>query len=263
MAKSVEILIPPSSSPSALAMLYALRDVMDCRVTSAYTGKSEVLVLYGVGAPDRDLARKAHVASGRHVVCWDLGYFGREKVTGYLRCSIDHEHPQGWLDRTPNDASRWDALNIALREDADPRGPILLVGLGRKSRSYLRAENWESERLVLLRKRFPAAEIIYRPKLASEHLPLDCRTDADTPIERLLRGASLVSCRHSNVAVDAIVSGVPFECDDGAATWLRGKPFTADNRLDFLRRLAHWQYRPNEAGEAWQFLRGMLRGNAG
>lgn len=245
-------------------MLHALRDAIDdCEVTSSYRGKADVLVLYGVGAPDRDAARKTHVASGRRVLCWDLGYFGRKKLTGYLRVSIDHEHPQAWLDRTPNDASRWDALKIQLREDANQKGPILLVGLGRKSRAYLRAEGWEQKRLASLRQRFPGAEIIFRPKPGSPHPAIGCRVDAETPIETLLRGASLVSARHSNVCTDAVVAGVPIECDDGAAAWLTGKPYTPDSRLDFLRRLMHWQYRPGEAREAWRFLKGMLDANTG
>jgi len=266
VAPSVEILIPPSSSETALAMLHAMRDAIkqdgrELRVTAGYEGEADLLILYGVGAPDRDIARKAHVGSGRHVVCWDLAYFGRKKVTGYLRCSIDHEHPQAWLDLTPNDPGRWDALKIPLREDADEAGHILLIGLGRKSRSYLQVGNWEGKRLASLLQRFPGREIVYRPKPGSPYIELDCRADADTPIETLLRGASLVSCRHSNVAVDAIVAGVAFECDDGAAAWLRGKPYTVANRLDFLRRLAHWQYRPSEAREAWRFLKRVLNAN--
>jgi hypothetical protein len=233
-------------------------DGSDVVKTSSYKGKSDILILYGVGSPDRNAARKKHVASGRHVVMWDMAYFGRQKSVGYLRCSIDHDHPQAYLERTPNDSRRWDVLNISLREDADPEGHIILVGLGRKSRSYLQLKEWERDRLEELRTRFPEREIIYRPKPGSPAMKLDCKIDADSPIESLLLGASLVSCRHSNVASDAAVAGVPFECDDGAAMWLQAKEFTRDNRLDFLRRLAHWQYKASEAPEAWQFLKGMV-----
>lgn len=263
MAGTVEVLITRDSSESGLAILNAMSvaaraDGCVVTQTQTYAGKSDVLVLFGVGAPDRDAARKAHVASGRHVLLFDQGYFQRKKITGYVRCSIDHDHPQAWLGRTKPDPSRWEALSIPLREDYSPEGPIILVGLGRKSRSYLGLADWERQRLAELRLRFPRREVVYRPKRGSPALVLNVRTDADSPIEELLVGASLVSCRHSNCAVDAAVAGVSFECDDGAAMYLLHKPFTRENRRDFLWRLAWWQWKSQEAPQAWRFIRGML-----
>ena len=78
-------------------------------------------------------------------------------------------------------------------------------------------------------------------------------------IADLLRGASLAACRHSNVAVDAVVAGVPFEAVDGAAMWLAGKDYTPANRLDFLRRLAWWQWKASEAHLAWDFAKEVAR----
>lgn len=263
MARSVEVLITRDSSESGLAILNAMAsaarsDGWQVAQTQTYAGKSDLLVLFGVGAADRDAARKKHIASGRHAVCWDQGYFQRKKITGYVRCSIDHDHPQAWLGRTKPDPSRWEALKIPLREDYVAEGPIILVGLGRKSRSYLGLADWERQRLAELRLRFPRREIVYRPKKGSPALVLNVRTDADSPIEELLVGASLVSCRHSNVACDAAVAGVSFECEDGAAMYLQRKPFTRENRLDFLWRLAWWQWRASEAAQAWRFIRGVL-----
>jgi hypothetical protein len=75
-----------------------------------------------------------------------------------------------------------------------------------------------------------------------------------------LRGASLVICRHSNVAIDACIAGVPVECEDGAAYWLyrRGSVPTVAQRLDFLHRLCWWQWRFSEMDKAWLFLQSML-----
>ena len=72
-----------------------------------------------------------------------------------------------------------------------------------------------------------------------------------------MRGARLVVCRHSNVAVDAVIAGVPVECEDGAAYWLRDKPYTPEVRRDFLDRLAWWQWKPEECMKAWEFIRRM------
>lgn len=257
----VEVLRARRTSSTAEPMLSALvraaRAAGDTVVeTSAYQGKSDWLVLFGVGVPVHDHARRVHVKRGGHALLWDLGYFGRKKATGFLRASIDRDHPQALLDRTPPDPMRWERHGIALREDADAAGPILLVGLGRKSRQYLHEADWERSTLRTLMQRFPGRAVLHRPKPNHEGPLLPCERDATTPIEELLRRCSLVVCRHSNVAVDAAIAGVPFEAEDGAATWLAQRPFTPEHRLDFLRRLAWWQWRSDEAPEAWAFVKG-------
>jgi len=221
-------------------------------VTDKYRGDHEWLWLYGVGALEMDFARKKHVKSGRHVWLWDLGYFDRKN---HMRCSVDHDHPQHWLAQAALDGTRWAALKLPLREDYQRDGPIILIGLGMKSRLYLHEHEWERLRYLTLRKRFPHHEIIYRPKPGSgPPVELGCRVDEHSPIERLLKGASLVVCRHSNVACDAAVAGVPFECEDGAAVWLQSRPYTVDNRLEFLQRLAWWQWKNSELEQAWDFV---------
>jgi hypothetical protein len=239
------------------AIARAARDAGDEVVeTKVYQGKSDWLVLFGVGAAVHDQARRAQLKRGGRVLIWDLGYFGRVKQTGFLRASFDQDHPQHLLDRTAPEPSRWAHHGIALREDADPNGFILLVGLGPKSRKYLHETNWEERALSSLRVRFPQRQILHRPKPNHEFQKLHCERDADTPIDVLLKRCSLVVCRHSNVAVDAVIAGVPFETADGAATWLATRPFTPEHRLDFLRRLAWWQWQATEAAAAWSFLKG-------
>ena len=212
------------------------------------------MVLFGVGAAVNDQARKAQIARGGRVLHWDLGYFDRKKVVGQVRMSIDSDHPQQWLDCTEPNANRWDSLGLDLRNDSNPIGPILLIGLGRKSREYLGETMWEREAHVRLRIRFPGRRIIFRPK-GRDALRLKCDADATTPIAELLRGAALVVCRHSNVAVDAAIAGVPFEAENGAAMWLQQQDFTPANRLEFLQRLSMWQWRATEAAQAWAFAK--------
>jgi hypothetical protein len=224
-------------------------------MSGQYQGCAQWLALYGVGATDRSMARDAQVASGRHALCWDLGYFGRTKITGYLRVSIDHHHPQAWLSRTEPKPGRWEEHGIALRQDYDHSGQIVLVGVGPKSHKFLGTQGWEQNKLKELRARFPGRRIIYRPKLGRPSAVLDCETDNRPKIEDVLRGASLVVCRHSNVAVDAVIAGVPLECEDGAAIWLQGNPYTRETRLDFLRRLSWWQWRPGESRHFLEFLK--------
>ena len=80
--------------------------------------------------------------------------------------------------------------------------------MGKKSRVFLGAGDCELRKASELQQRFPGRSIIVRQKRAQ------------VPIDQALRGASLVVCHHSNCAVDAIIAGVPFECEDGAAYWL-------------------------------------------
>lgn len=108
--------------------------------------------------------------------------------------------------------------------------------------------------LIDLRQRFPGRKIIYRPKPNSPPVKLNCPMEAKMPIEKLLEGASLVVSRHSNVCVDGVIANVPFEAEDGAAMWLRGKPWSIENRIAFLRKLSWWQWQVKEAKEAWDFL---------
>lgn len=229
-------------------------------LTEAYRGDSEWLVMFGVGAKAHAQARALHVSrESSRTILFDLGYFGHRKGPGgHLRVSIDRDHPQHLLDGAPDDGgARWAEQGIRLREDADPAGHIVLVGLGAKSRIYLESDDWEQRKLEELERRFPGRRIIHRPKPKQEFKPLRCDRDETTPIDDLLRGASLVVARHSNVAAEAVVAGVPFEAEDGAAAWLNGREYSLANRREFLHRLAWFQWRATEAPQAWLFLKGL------
>ena len=223
--------------------------------TDRYVGRSEWLVLWGAGNPEMDAARRAAVAEGRKVLIWDMGYFRRGKLdAGYLRGCINDDHPQHLLDRAPADASRWHALGIELQELADPNGPVILVGMSFKYREYMGTKRWELKAFEALKKRFDSNRIVFRPKKRSPPLPISCNVDIRENIFDVLRGASLVVSHHSNVSADSAIVGVPFETEDGAAIWLAKRPFTVANRLEFLQRLAWFQWRVNEADEAWKFF---------
>lgn len=220
-----------------------------CIVTEKYRGRSQWLMSYGLGHPERRKWTDAHVAGGGRLVGWDMGYWERDES---MRLSLDGQHPNRLPDMPPD---RWDAAGIALRDDYHPSGPVVLVGMGRKSRIQfgLRGPEWELAAL----SRLAGREVVYRPK-KPETLP-GCRSIYG-PIEDALRGASLVVCRHSNVAVDACIAGIPVVCEDGAAALLYGRDIEnpinpgAEQRRRFLQNLAWWQWKPNEAVQAWRFL---------
>lgn len=215
-----------------------------------------LLVVYGVGHPDIARAVSEHIGRGYRAVCWDVGYWGKS-----FRMAIDGHHPTAL---PPVSADRFDRQNIQLRDDHDPRGHIVLVGLGPKSR-YMDT-SWEERALQQIKQAYPRRRVLYRPKPRREYVPLPVETDWYSPIEDVLRGAALVVTRHSNVGVDACIAGVPVVAEMGAPSLLYGsdllnpiKP-TEDERRDFLRRLAWWQWRDDEAltAEPWRWIRRAL-----
>lgn len=236
------------------AMVEAAPEVgVRCKVVQAYTGCAPLLMSYGLGHRERLKWTEAHVANGGRLIGWDMGYWDRDVA---MRCTVDDGHPHRWLRDMPGD--RWEAAGIELRNDWNPDGPIVLVGMGIKSRQQfgLHGQEWELRTLAAIRA-VTKREVLYRPK-RTEQLE-QCRT-AEGSIDEALRGASFVVCRHSNVAVDACIAGIPVVCEDGAAAALYGSDLTCPvnpseaERLRFLQNLAWFQWRPTEAVQAWRFL---------
>lgn len=228
-------------------------------VTDKWRRQAPVLMSYGLGHPERRIWTRAHVKAGGRLVGFDLGYWLRDEPLKFnMRMTIDDEHPHRWIEPAPPD--RFDATGIELREHWDPMGPIVLCGLGQKQRSLMgfAGQAWEHKTLRSLRERYGKRRVIYRPKRPEVSLP-GCALGMG-PIEEVIKGAALVACHHSNVAVDACIAGVPVECEDGAAFALyRGNPAPSRaQRLEFLRSLAWWQWNPMEAAQCWQFLKARL-----
>ena len=72
-----------------------------------------------------------------------------------MRLTIDDDHPHRFVrDEAPE---RWEAAGIALRENYNPDGPVVPVGLGKKQRALMGAgtQEWERAKSIALRRRFP------------------------------------------------------------------------------------------------------------
>lgn len=245
--EGAELLIDSPMARRGKNIMAALADTAPkgSEVSTGYTGRHKLLVVYGIGLEQRLAARDAHLKRGGRVAMWDLGYWDREEA---MRLSIDTLHPSAADLQRSNEPSR---RRFYLRADANERGPILLAGLGRKSARMFGFEStqWEDEKRRDLAARFPGRAIRVRQK----------GDKSAGPIENALRGCSLVVCRHSNVAVDACIAGIPVECEDGAARALYANDSnpSTEAREDFLRRLSWWNWRPCEAPQAWEWLQRM------
>lgn len=260
-----EVLIDKHSH-RALGILRAMVDAapaadVQARETQAHQGRSPLLVMWGAGRSDHRAMWQQTLARGGHCVGFDLGYWGREKSVGCVRVHIDSRHPsQEQLARVHPRARL--GQKFALREDALPDGPVLIVGLGNKSR-HMRGEQpeqWERQKFAELRREFPGRSVEWRPKyrLAPFRAPLPLAPDL--PIEAALQGRSLVVCAHSNVALDACLAGVPVRCEDGVAHVLysKGENPSPEQRLDLLNRATWWNWHPSEAKQLWDFIRCMI-----
>lgn len=256
-----EVLIQPNTALRGEKMLRSMVEAAESAGVNAYvsdrwTGRSQVMMTYGLGHLQRRGWQEAHKRAGGTVVGWDLGYWNREVPLQFgMRLTINDDHPHKRIRPMPPD--RWAAAGIELRNDYDPKGPIILVGLGKKQRMMMDVQGtrWEQRKLAELRSR--GREVVYRPKRPEKLFGI--RTMYG-PIESVLKGASLVVCHHSNVAVDGCIAGVPVECADGAALALyRDNPNpSSEQRLSFLQSLAYWQWNPTESKEAWRFIREQL-----
>lgn len=265
-----EVLLAPDMALRGLKILQAMIDAapaagVRCFVTKTHEKRAKVLMAYGLGHPLRRNSTRSHVARGGRLLGWDLGYWGRD-VSGRaaMRLTLDQDHPQQHITDMP--AGRWEAAGIALRSDGDPSGPIVLCGMGQKAREVLtgtRGNTWELQTLAAIRAAHPGRRVLYRPKREQEGSLPGC-LQARGSIEDAVRGASLVVCRHSNVAVDACIAGVPVVCWDGASAALYGSDLRnprapgVDERRRFLQNLAWWQWNPTEALQAWSFIRERL-----
>lgn len=262
MLPGAELLIdPPFISRAATWMATLSKANKLARISKVYRGTHRLLVLYGVGHPRRAEAARLHLAAGGHVAMWDLGYWDRDKS---MRVSLDGSHPtaahlMACTDRTPRPRPR-----LAPPGAFNPDGPILLCGIGPKSCAQLAipVQGWERAKVLDLQARYPGKPILFRPKPGNpfDHIEGTKRSPIGS-IEEALQGMSLVVCRHSNVAIDACVAGVPVECDDGAARVLyKDDPNPGeDARREFLGRLAWWNWGPHEAKDAWRFLEDMTQ----
>lgn len=232
---------------------------ISCEMADGYR-KCDVLVLYGLGGGDRYQVGLDHMAKGKLLLTWDIGYWDRKHPHRKYRFSINGFHPKNIMDGPYPGGERWDKSGLDITS-IDPKGPIMLVGNAPKSIS-VGAGGWSAEKSKQIRAMFPDKKIVYRPK---PKRPMEngviCDKISTDDIDSALTRVSLVVCRHSNVAVDACRLGVPVVCDDGAAACIypskledyQNQP-DIHRRTEFLHRLAYWQWAESESCQFWDWF---------
>lgn len=221
------------------------------------------LFLYGWGGVVQQKAIRGHKG---HYAAFDLGYWNREAGPDQMwRISIDGFHSPKRVMRGEH-PGRDRARGLVASPQRNKDGPILLIGNGPKSQR-VGAQMWSAKMCERLRKRFPEKKILFRPKPdrpAERGVRHDGLAIGDLNTE--LRRASLVVCRHSNVAVDACIVGTPVVCEDGAAASIyprlenwKDQP-SIELRQEFLERIGYWQWslRDVNEGRFWPWMESQL-----
>jgi hypothetical protein len=181
-----------------------------------------------------------------------LGYWGRAGSDYPIRCAINSRHQTDLPDFGPG------RQIPAISNDYCSTGRVIVVGMGRKSKAEPHINShWERDTLKAASARF-GDRLVYRPKPGNPGVA-NYATDNHRRVQQALKGAALVITRHSNVGVDAIIQGIPVSTESGAASFLYSNswdnaPASVEDRVDFLKRLAWWQWKPSEAREFWEFI---------
>jgi hypothetical protein len=241
----------------------------ELRSSLSYRGRPEhdVAIFYGLAA-GLDRLFRDYRDRGLNAVYIDLGYWGRRKRTrfdGYHKLVVNSRHPTDYFQRRKHSPDRFAAHQVAIQPWRSSGDHILLAGMSAKAAAAegMLPHVWERETIAYLRE-LTDRPIIYRPKPNwTDAKPLAGATfDRETPLEQALTNCHAVVTHHSNVAVDALLAGVPCVCLGGVASLLSGKidqietlP-TPDGREQWAADLAwtQWSVEEMQAGEAFRYL---------
>lgn len=241
--------------------------------TRAGSPSHDVAIFYGLAGRLKNVLREYGESRKRHAVYIDLGYWGRKaggRFLGYHKVAVDSRHPTDYFQRVAHPGDRAAALGLKVEPWREKGEHILVAGMGPKGAA---AEGffpgqWEARTIAMLRKH-TKRPIIYRPKpnyRIARPIPgaeFDAPADG-VPLADRLRNAHAVVVNHSNVAVEALLAGVPVFAAKGAASVMGlsdlsriEEPIFPDGREQWMADLAYTQFNVKEmgAGVAWRHLK--------
>ena len=200
----------------------------------------------------------------------DLGYWYRRmknRFDGYHKICVNNRHPTEYFQNVKHDSKRFKSLGLKIHPWLKTGRKIILAGMSQKAAiaEGLAPFAWEQDARREV-QRHTSREIIYRPKpncIHSRPLPR-MGFDKRSSINRLLLDAHAVVTRHSNVAVDALLRGVPVFAQAGAASVLGlsdlsqiENPIFPNDREQWAADLAWCQFNVEEiaSGLPWSHLK--------
>lgn len=244
------------------------KDIVRILPSTAYKSiDSDVAVFYGLA---EGLSKVMDdYSSHAKAVYMDLGYWHRRitgKYDGYHKVSVNSRHPTKYFQREKHSPARFKQLGLAIepwRKNKD--GHILVAGMSAKAAiaEGLDPEIWERNTIHGL-SLHTNREIIYRPKPNwSSARPIRGSTiQRKVELVDALKGCHSVVTHHSNVAVDALLAGIPTYCWHGIATPLslqniHDDPVYPEGREQWAWDAAYCQWSVDEMskGLPWKHLK--------
>lgn len=261
---------PTSRRSSHLAQMMAegaRRHGLSVLLTQDFTAPAaDIGVAYGWGHPG---LFEAYRARGGHFAYLDLGWWGRKPrkdvLGGFHKVSINGREPGAYF-RGNYATDRFCRHGLTVAPWRPSGAHILLAGMSAKSAKTrgLRPQEWEMSMIAAIRA-LTDRPIVYRPKpswLEATPLPGTIFSFPETPVETALRDCWMVVTLHSNVAVDALLAGVPVNVAEGVAAEFSTplaaleSPLRQDGREQLMADIAYSQWSAKEmaSGEAWRHL---------
>ena len=235
---------------------------INCQVqsTSKYRyPDSDVAIFYGYGERLRKIMAD-YKTQGKIAVAVDIGYFGRKKgKDGYHRISVNDRHPDKYFQKTKHPDDRLRKFNINLKPYRKNGKHILLGGMSAKAAGVYgyKANEFEKKTLVELRKN-SGRKIVYRPKPSwNKAIPLAGASFSKNDLDYDLRDCHAVVVNHSNLAIDALIGGVPVFTRVGCVATPMGlqdltkieSPYYPEDRYQWLCDVCYCQYNLEEISE--------------
>ncbi len=214
--------------------------------------------------------------AGKHAVYVDLGYWRRKggevgKWDGYHKVVVNGRHPTGYFQNREHDFTRaaavgWTAEKILPWQP--PGDKILIAGMSQRAAEAegFRVEQWEKAAIETLLG-ITDRPIVYRPKPSWKGARPLLGAEYSAPavsLENALLNCHAVVTHHSNVAVDAILAGIPAFCDAGVALPLARTdlldiecPIYPSDREQWLSDIAwcQWSVPEMALGLPWRHLK--------
>jgi hypothetical protein len=207
----------------------------------------------------------------------DLGYFGRDITQtkdpskAYYKIAVNYWHPTEYFQNVRHKSDRFGIFKYVIKPMRTGGDHILMAGIGPKSSVLydIKHQSWDTWAIEELNK-YTTMPIWYRakPNHADKFhsIPGSKWSDPRLPLLKVLNKAWAVITRHSNVAVDGLINGIPCFVADGVCLKLGlidlskiTKPHlpSIDERLQFCCDLAYTQWNIKEItrGETWRHLK--------
>lgn len=227
--------------------------------------RHDVAVFYGLAGGLRQIMLD-YIGAGKKALYIDLGYWGRRKRTrydGYHKIVVNDRHPTAYFQDRKHPADRLAVHGVKIEPWRKKGNHIVVVGMSAKAALFsgFQPHQWERDTIAKLRK-LTSRPIIYRPKpnwLGAKHLAGSTMMKTQ-PLDDVLAGAHCVVAHHSNVAVEAILAGIPAICPEGVASVMASHqlediedPRKPKGREQWAADIAYTQWSIDEMrrGQAW------------